>query len=99
MSKKISIKSPEDKLITMLINGVETAYEPSKSYENAEFYLTEKFPEIPCSFNGRGIENYRAALVIIVLMRSGLQMPVSYTPAFITVLIQTPLHREAILLK
>lgn len=64
MSEKKSFDAPEGKLVTMLVGGVETAYQPGESYENAEFYVTGKFAEIPCSYTGRGIDDYRAALFI-----------------------------------
>lgn len=54
----------EGKLVTMLVNGVETKYDPENIPENAELYTTDKFPDIPCSYKDRGNDNYRAALVI-----------------------------------
>lgn len=59
-----NFKAPEGKLVTMLINGVETEYDPEKTCENARFFTTDKFPEIPCSYKDRGNDDYRAALVI-----------------------------------
>lgn len=59
-----SFKAQEGKLVTMLVNGVETKYDPENIPENAELYTTDKFPDIPCSYRDRGNDNYRAALVI-----------------------------------
>jgi hypothetical protein len=61
---KTVFKAPKDKLVTMLINGIETAFKPGESFSNAEFFVTEKFTEIPGNYKDRGIEPYRAALVI-----------------------------------
>lgn len=52
----------EGKLVTMLIDGVETPFDPAA--ENAEFFETVKFEENPCSYTDRGIDNYRAAITV-----------------------------------
>ncbi len=59
-----SFKAPEGKLVTMLVDGVETEYVPGKGSDNAQFFTTDKFPEIPCSYKDRGNDDYRAALVV-----------------------------------
>jgi hypothetical protein len=52
------------KLITALVDGAEVEYTPGKMPENAQLFETDRFPEIPCSYKDRGIDPYRAALVI-----------------------------------
>ena len=56
---------PEGKLVTVLVDGVEVSYVPGKEYpDNAEFILTDPLTEQPCSFGQRGIEPYRAAIMV-----------------------------------
>ena len=57
--------APEGKLVTVLVDGVEVSYVPGKEYpDNAEFIVTEPMTEQPASFDKRGIEPYRAAIMV-----------------------------------
>ena len=56
---------PEGKLVTVLVDGVEVSYVPGQEYpDNAEFIVTSPMTEQPCSFGQRGIEPYRAAVMV-----------------------------------
>ena len=57
--------APEGKLVTVLVDGVEVSYVPGQEYpDNAEFVVTEPMTEQPASFDKRGIEPYRAAIMV-----------------------------------
>ena len=57
--------APEGKLVTVLVDGVEVSYVPGQEYpDNAEFVVTERLAEQPASFDKRGIEPYRAAIMV-----------------------------------
>ena len=57
--------APEGKLVTVLVDGVEVSYVPGQEYpDNAEFVVTERLAEQPASFDRRGIEPYRAAVMV-----------------------------------
>ena len=57
--------APEGKLVTVLVDGVEVSYVPGKEYpDNAEFVVTSPMTEQPASFDKRGIEPYRAAIMV-----------------------------------
>ena len=57
--------APEGKLVTVLVDGVEVSYVPGKEYpDNAEFVLSTPMTECPSSYTGRGVEPYRAAVML-----------------------------------
>lgn len=55
------VKIPEGKLATLIVGGKETTYAPGKA---GDVYFTDKFKDIPCDYKARGIDDYRAALLI-----------------------------------
>ena len=61
MAKK-DFEIPQGKLVTMLLNGVETEFVPGS--DTAEYYFTDKFETRPCSYGERGIDDYRAAICV-----------------------------------
>ena len=57
--------APEGKLVTVLVDGVEVSYVPEKEYpDDAQFIVTTPMTECPSSYNGRGVEPYRAAVML-----------------------------------
>ena len=60
-----TFNAPEGKLVTVLVDGVEVAYVPGKEYpDSAEFVVTSPLTEQPASIDKRGIEPYRAAIMV-----------------------------------
>ena len=60
-----TFNAPEGKLVTVLVDGVEVSYVPGQEYpDNAEFIVTSPMTEQPASFDKRGIEPYRAAVMV-----------------------------------
>lgn len=57
------IKAPEGKALTMIVNGIETGIIPG-TYKNVELVISDKLDSNPSSYNGRGIDDYRAAIYV-----------------------------------
>jgi len=57
------IRAPEGKSLTMIVDGVETGIIPG-TYKNVELVITDKLKSNPSSYDGRGIDNYRAAIYV-----------------------------------
>ena len=57
--------APAEKLVTVILDGVEVPYCPEQEYpDTAEFVFTDKLAEIPGSYKRRGVEPYRAAVMV-----------------------------------
>lgn len=58
-----ALKAPEGKTLTMTVDGIETGIKPG-SYKNVIISVTDKLESNPSSYDGRGIDDYRAALYL-----------------------------------
>jgi hypothetical protein len=64
IGKGASVSAKEDYLVTMTVNGVETAIKEGTYTGNIVLTVTPKLTTNPSSYNGRGIEDYRTAAYI-----------------------------------
>lgn len=63
IGKNTLVTAPEFKLVTMIVDDKETQIDAG-TYNNVTLVVTDKLKSNPASFNGRGIEDYRAAIYI-----------------------------------
>ena len=75
----MSVSIPENKLLTVVLNGTETAYDPAASYAPGACVFTDKLPiQHSCELAEDKVTDYRTALYVT---KDGISAPHSAAAA------------------